>query len=56
MIPSIPRGSKIIIALTKNNHCTNFNRRFCFKNGLVSGFFLFGQVTAKYVMVFVFPF
>ena len=27
MIPSTLRGSKIIIALTRNNRCTNFNRR-----------------------------
>ena len=28
MIPSTLRASKIIIALTRNNRCTNFNRRF----------------------------
>ena len=57
MIPSTLRASKIIIALTTNNRCTNFNRRkFLFQKRLsLRGFFVW-TVTPKYFMVFVFPF
>ena len=57
MIPSTLRASKIIIALTRNNRGTNFNRRkFLFQKRLsLRGFFVW-PVTAYYVMFFVFPF
>ena len=59
MIPSTLRASEVIIALAKNNRCTNFNRRtFLFQKRLLislRGFFVW-PVTAKYFMVFVFPF
>ena len=44
VIPSTLRASKIIIALTRNNCCTNFNRRkFLFQKRLsLRGLFLFG--------------
>ena len=57
MIPSTLRASKIIIALTRNNRCTNFNRRkFLFQKRLSLRVFFVWTVTAKYFMVFVFPF
>ena len=57
MIPSTLRASKIIIALTRNNRCTNFNRRkFSFQKRLILRGFFVWPVAAKYFMVFVFPF
>ena len=58
MIPSTLRGSKIIIALTRNNRCTNFKRRkFLFqKRFKFEGVSFVWPVTAYYFMVFVFPF
>ena len=49
VIPSTLRASKIIIAFTRNNRCTNFNRwKFLFPKRLsLRGFFVW-PVTAKY--------
>ena len=58
-IPSTLKASEIIIALARNNRCTNFNRRKFFVSKKVinkfEGFFVW-PVTVKYIMVFVFPF
>ena len=57
MIPGTLRASKIIIALTRNNRCRNFNRRkFLFQKRLSLRVLFVWTVTAKYFMVFVFPF
>ena len=50
-IPSTLRGSKIIIALTRNNCCTKRLKKVKFQ-----GFFSVWPVTVKYFMLFVFPF
>ena len=43
VIPSTLRAAKIIIALTRNNRCTNFNRqKFLFQKRLSLRVFLFG--------------
>ena len=51
MIPSTLRASEVIIALAKNNRCTNFNRRtFLFQKRLLIS--LRGFCLACYFQIF----